>query len=121
MHPFLKSAVMLTVTLPFVYLLFPPQTYLQHASWPLAFWGLLLGTLGQVIPTITMNIGIPRIGSSLAALLGSMELPVAVVAAFFIVKEPVGSVQWLGMLLILSGIVTAEMQPFARKKRMERN
>jgi drug/metabolite transporter (DMT)-like permease len=61
-----------------------------------------------VVPTVAFNIGIPKIGSTLAAMLGSMELPVGVVAAFLILGEPVLPVQWLGMILILAGILLSE-------------
>ncbi|WP_127586827.1 EamA family transporter [Paenibacillus koleovorans] len=60
--------------------------------------------LGQVIPTITFNIGIPRIGSSLSAMLASVELPVATVGAWLQLDESIGALQWTGMLLILCGI-----------------
>ena len=40
----------------------------------LAGWGLLLGFLGTAFPFFCFNYGIPKIGSGLAALLGSMEL-----------------------------------------------
>ncbi|MNI40701.1 EamA-like transporter family protein [compost metagenome] len=64
--------------------------------------------LGQVIPTVAFNIGIPRIGSSVAAMLGSIELPAAVIAAFFLLGEAVVWIQWLGMGCILVGIVISE-------------
>jgi drug/metabolite transporter (DMT)-like permease len=119
MHSFLKSAFMQTATLPVLFVLYPPWSYL-HAEdiGPLAAWGLLIGLFGSVLPTILFNIGIPRIGSSLAAMIGSVELPVAILAANLIVGERVELVQWAGMALILLGIMTAELQPFAKKNRM---
>lgn len=120
MDLFLKSAFMQTATLPVLFVLYPPLKYIDAANiGPLALWGMLIGLFGSVLPTILFNIGIPKIGSSLSAMIGSVELPVAILAAFLIVKEPVGAVQWIGMLLILLGIVVAEMQPLAKKARME--
>jgi drug/metabolite transporter (DMT)-like permease len=52
-------------------------------------------------------------------MIGSVELPVAILAAHLIVGERVGLVQWAGMTFILLGIVTAELQPFAKKNRMQ--
>ena len=49
---------------------------------------------------MSFNIGIPRIGSTLAAMLGSVELPVAVIAAYLLIGEPVDGLQWVGMGLI---------------------
>jgi drug/metabolite transporter (DMT)-like permease len=120
MDPFLKSALMQTATIPVLFVLYPPLQYVHTGDWvPLMAWGLLIGLFGQVLPTILFNIGIPRIGSSLAAMIGSVELPVAILAAYLIVGEPVGLLQWLGMLLILLGIAAAELQPFGNKPRME--
>ncbi|WP_246079680.1 EamA family transporter [Paenibacillus piri] len=108
MHPLMKSAVMLTSALPLLYLTYPPVAFVQPGAGSLILWGLLIGTLGQVIPSITFMIGIPRIGSSLAAMLGAMELPVGIVASLFILGETVHIGQWFGMLLILAGMFLAE-------------
>ncbi|MFD0695743.1 DMT family transporter [Paenibacillus sp. GCM10027628] len=106
--PLMNSAVMLTAAMPIMYILYPPNVFVQEHGGSLMLWGLLLGLLGQVVPTISFNMGIPRIGSTLAAMLGSVELPVAVVAAFLIIGEPVYGLQWLGMGLILGGIMISE-------------
>jgi drug/metabolite transporter (DMT)-like permease len=106
--PLMKSAVMMTAAMPMIYLVYPPDIFLEGNTVQLLGWGLLLGFLGQVVPTVSFNIGIPRIGSTLAAMLGSVELPVAIVAAFLIIGEPVLLVQWLGMILILAGILLSE-------------
>ncbi|NEW09033.1 DMT family transporter [Paenibacillus sp. SYP-B3998] len=106
--PLMNSAVMLTASIPVIYVLYPPTVFFDSNGGILLLWGLLLGFLGQVVPTISFNIGIPRIGSTLAAMLGSVELPVAVVAAFLLIGEAVNGVQWLGMGLILAGIIISE-------------
>jgi drug/metabolite transporter (DMT)-like permease len=113
MPPLMKSAVMLTGTVPMIYLIYPPNVLVQGDFTHLLTWGLLLGLLGQVVPIVAFNIGIPRIGSTLAATLGSVELPVAVIAAFLLIGEPVLLVQWIGMLLILIGILLSEKKPKA--------
>ncbi|MFC0213749.1 DMT family transporter [Paenibacillus chartarius] len=120
MDPFMKSALMQTATLPVLFILYPPLTYIHSEHWvPLLSWGLLIGLFGQVLPTIMFNVGIPRIGSSLSAMIGSVELPVAIIAAYVILGEPVGVMQWLGMLLILLGIVAAELKPNVKEARMD--
>ncbi|UJF36207.1 DMT family transporter [Paenibacillus hexagrammi] len=106
--PLMKSAVMVTAAIPVLFCIYPPTVFFQPDGGKLLLWGLLLGLLGQVVPTIAFNIGIPRIGSSLSAMLGSIELPVAVIAAYLIIGEPVTGLQWLGMGLILVGIVISE-------------
>jgi len=109
-HPLLKSAWMLTAGLVVIYLFYPPTFVTGPNSGTLIGWGLLLGLLGQVVPTISFLIGIPRVGASLAAMLGSMELPVAVIGAYIIIGEHVTTVQWLGMLLILGGVLVSEIK-----------
>jgi drug/metabolite transporter (DMT)-like permease len=42
--------------------------------------------------------------------LGSLELPVGLLGALWIVGESVLSVQWLGMVLILGGIGVSELK-----------
>jgi drug/metabolite transporter (DMT)-like permease len=110
MDSVMRSALMWTAAVPIVMLIWPP-TYLTTIDMgPFLLWAFVLGSLGQVIPTILFNFGIPRIGSSLAALLGSMELPTAIVFALFILQEHVTVWQWFGMLLILLGILVSELK-----------
>jgi drug/metabolite transporter (DMT)-like permease len=110
----MKSAVMMTAAIPMIYLVYPPHIFLEGSAVQLLGWGLLLGILGQVVPTIAFNVGIPRIGSTLAAMLGAMELPVAIIAAFLLIGEPVLLVQWLGMILIIAGILLSEKRSKAK-------
>ncbi len=104
----IKSAVMLTSALPLIVLLYPIADLVAPESAALVGWGVLLGLLGQVIPTAAFNWGIPKIGGALAAVLGSIELPVAVIGAFFIVHEMIVWPQWVGIGLILAGIAAAQ-------------
>lgn len=110
-HMLMKSAVMLTAGLPFVWLLYPQAVHFEEGTGHLLLWGLMLGVVGQVLPTVCFNIGIPRVGSSTAAMLAAMELPVAIICALLLVGEAVRGVQWAGMLLILAGIAVSEMKP----------
>lgn len=71
-------------------------------------WATLVALLAQIIPPLLFAAAIPVVGGGAAAVLGSMELPVAVVAAALILKEPVGWDRWLGVLLILLGVVRSE-------------
>lgn len=115
-HPFLKSAWMLTAGLIVIYAFYPPMFLVGEGgrTASLLLWGLGLGFLGQVIPTIAFLIGIPRTGASLAAMIGSMELPVAVIGALLIVGERVAGIQWVGMILILAGVVLSEIKNIGR-------
>lgn len=111
-HPFLKSAWMLTAGLVVIYLFYPPVFLIGGApeTGSLVLWGLGLGLLGQVIPTVAFLIGIPRTGASLAAMAGAMELPVALIGAYLLLGESITGIQWLGMGLILAGIALSELK-----------
>lgn len=108
LSPLMNSAVMLTAALPVMYMLYPPTVFVHENGGVLLLWGLLLGFLGQALPTVSFNIGIPKIGSTLAAMLGSVELPVAILAAYLLIGEPISGLQWGGMALILGGIIISE-------------
>lgn len=118
-HPILKSAWMVTASLIPIYVFFPPVFLFEGGmhSAGLWMWGLGLGIVGQVVPTVTFTIGIPRTGASLAAMLGAMELPVAVIGAFLILGEQVTPVQWFGMLLIMGGVLVSELRSAAAPAR----
>lgn len=111
-HPFLKSAWMLTAGLVVIYMFYPPVFLAGGVpqTGSLVLWGLGLGLLGQVIPTVAFLIGIPRTGASLAAMAGAMELPVALIGAYLLLGESITGIQWLGMGLILAGIALSELK-----------
>ncbi|MFD0670820.1 DMT family transporter [Cohnella sp. GCM10027633] len=103
-----KSSVMSTASLAFVALLHVPTAFDWSGSGQIFWWGLLLGLLNTAIPFFFFNVGIPKLGGGLAALLGSMELPAAVIAAYFLLSEPLSAWQSGGILLILFGIWAAQ-------------
>ncbi|QMV41535.1 EamA family transporter [Cohnella cholangitidis] len=111
LDPIAKSAVMSTASLAFVVLLLSFDGFdgiFESFSGPMIGWGMLLGLLGTAFPFFCFNYGIPKIGSGLAALLGSMELPAAVMAAFLLLDEPLSLGQGIGIILIIAGIMSAQ-------------
>ena len=102
---------MTTASLVFIMLLQYPAILTESFSAPLIGWGMLLGFLGTAFPFFCFNYGIPKIGSGLAALLGSMELPAAVLAAFVLLDEPLTLEQGAGIALIIAGIMAAQRKP----------
>ncbi|ARU61211.1 hypothetical protein CBW65_09310 [Tumebacillus avium] len=117
--PWVNSAIIAMASTVVVFFVFPPTFLWNGTLWDgLWFWALLIGALGQIFPPVFFNIGIPRVGGSLAGVLGSIELPVAVIAAFVILREHVAGVQWVGILLILAGIVVSELRMRSRRRDM---
>lgn len=68
-------------------------------------WGLILPLFGTIIPPLLLNAGFPKTGLGLGSIVSSMELPVSVLMAYFLLNESVGAVQWFGNGLILMAIV----------------
>lgn len=68
-------------------------------------WGILLAVFGTVIPPMLMNAGFPNTGIGLGSIVSSLELPVSVTMAFFILNETVIFTQWIGIALIIFAIV----------------
>ncbi|ACT04242.1 DMT family transporter [Paenibacillus sp. JDR-2] len=108
--PVFKSALMMSCGFIVILVLYGSKAFEGGVDqqWGLLGWGLALGLLGQVMPTVFFNAGIPRVGSGLASMLGATELPVAVVSAWLILGEPITLIGTAGILLILGGIVVAE-------------
>jgi drug/metabolite transporter (DMT)-like permease len=68
-------------------------------------WGIILALFGTIIPPMLMNSGFPKTGLGLGSIVSSLELPVSVMMAYFILNETVILSQWVGVLLIIFAIV----------------
>jgi drug/metabolite transporter (DMT)-like permease len=70
-----------------------------------AKWGIILALFGTIIPPMLLNAGFPYTGIGLGSIVASLELPVSVLMAYFILNEEVSSLQWFGIVLVLLAIV----------------
>jgi len=77
-------------------------------------WGLILSLFGTIIPPLLLNIGFPKAGLGLGSIVSSLELPVSVLMAYFLLNESVSSIQWFGIALILTAIVIMNIN-FSKK------
>lgn len=68
-------------------------------------WGILLALFGTIIPPILLNAGFPHTGIGLGSIVSSLELPVSVLMAYFLLDEKVFFLQWIGILLIIMAIM----------------
>lgn len=73
-------------------------------------WGILLALFGTIIPPLLMNAGFPYTGIGLGSIVASLELPVSVIMAYFILDEKVILSQWIGIGLIITAIVVMNMK-----------
>ncbi|WP_062046470.1 DMT family transporter [Bacillus sp. JCM 19034] len=100
----LTTGGLLTVIILFskTYLIegFPLDTFLAVAP-----YGLILGLFGVFLPPLLFSIGMPKVGSGLGTILSSSELPVAIMMSTFVLHETVTTSQWVGVVMIISGII----------------
>jgi len=68
-------------------------------------WGIVLSLFGTIIPPMLLNAGFPHTGIGLGSIVSSLELPVSVLMAYFLLHEEVLLVQWVGIILIIMAIV----------------
>jgi drug/metabolite transporter (DMT)-like permease len=115
--PVQKSALFTTGGLITVLILFPPTELLNLPVFMgVAPYGLYLGLLGVALPPLLFSIGMPHIGPGLGTILTASELPVAVILSSLVIAEHVSLSQWLGVALILGGIVVGNVK-FVSLKR----
>lgn len=108
--PWVRSSLMVSGSLILVLLLFlkdiPTVPVADGRLWLIA-GGVAL--FGAVIPPLFFALGAHLISSSIANILSSAELPVAIVSASIILSEAVTPLQWFGTLLIIAAIVWNEL------------
>jgi drug/metabolite transporter (DMT)-like permease len=106
-----KSALFTTGGMITVFILSPP-TELLHIPvlMEIAPYGFYLGLIGVVLPPILFTIGMPHIGPGLGTILTSAELPIAVILSALVLTEHVSTTQWLGVVLILGGIIAGNLK-----------
>jgi drug/metabolite transporter (DMT)-like permease len=73
-------------------------------------WGIILALFGTIIPPMLLNAGFPHTGIGLGSIVSSLELPVSVLMAYFLLQEKVAFIQWMGILLIIIAIVIMNIQ-----------
>ena len=81
-------------------------------------WGIILSLFGTIIPPMLLNAGFPLTGIGLGSIVSSLELPVSVMMAYFLLHEQVLLIQWIGILLIIMAIVIMNVN-FKKKKNIQ--
>lgn len=119
--PWIRSALMVTGSVLTIFVIFPPVDLISRV-WldGLLLLGLGLAFFGAVFPTICFTIGVPKIGPGIATVLSSVELPIVVFMAWFVLSEEVVWTQWIGVILIIFAIALNQLQ-FRRKEYSTEN
>ena len=74
-------------------------------NFPFFKWTCLLALFGTIIPPLLFAKGIPKIGASVSSVLMVAEMPVAIICAALLLQEPIRSIQWVGIIIMLCAIV----------------
>lgn len=80
-------------------------------------WGIVLALFGTIIPPMLLNAGFPLTGIGLGSIVSSLELPVSVLMAYFLLNEQVNSWQWLGIILIIVAIIIMNINLKLKKNK----
>lgn len=119
LHPIFKSALLATGALCTVLILvFPSNLFTSGAFVQLIPYGVFLGLFGVMLPPLLFSIGMPHVGPSLGTILSASELPVAVMMSSFYLKEDVHWVQWVGVIIVLIGIIIGNNHEVLQKKKL---
>lgn len=81
-------------------------------------WGLVLALFGTILPPLFYTAGMPKIEVGLGAIITSIELPAAILMAYFLLNEQVSWFQWLGIFLILMAVVQMNLKKKAKDNRV---
>lgn len=100
--PVVRAPIMITGSLILALIVFPPDflfsTTLVSSLW---VYGIGVALCGAILPPLLFAVSAPHIPTGVATILGSIELPVAVVISFFVFSEEVTFLQWIGIGLII--------------------
>ena len=83
----------------------PTLAFENHAGIGLLKWALFLALFGTVIPPVLFAKGIPDVGAGLSGILMTVELPVALLTAHFLLNESLDGSQLLGIVIMLGSLV----------------
>jgi len=110
-NPITKTALMISGGFIICALFLPPNFFSDGKLFVeiTLKYGLILGFLGPFFSTFMFSKGVPLTGSGLASILGAAELPTAVLMSALVLKESIGTAQYIGVFLILAGIALPEL------------
>lgn len=108
--PLQKSAYLILGASILVFAVLQPLTIFDQPTFALWQYGLLLAIFGTVLPPLLFSYGIPKTGVSLGNILSYVELPVAICMSYFVLREHVSTLQFIGVICILIIVVLLNVQ-----------
>lgn len=105
----LRSQLMISGSTIVTFIIFLPTIEIKEIlDTSASFYGFGVAFCGSILPTLLFTYGVPFISTGLAAILSSIELPVAIIMAQLIFSEAVKPFQWLGIMLIIVSIIMTQ-------------
>lgn len=108
--PLKRSLYMIMGGLAIIALVFHSSLNREFSYGIFLHWGLLLSLFGTIIPPLLFTRGMPLTGMGLGAIIASIEIPVSVLMANVVLKEPISPLQWMGVILILFAVVLMNIE-----------
>lgn len=105
LHAFRRTIWMLLGGLIIVLAISFPSM-IEKFNWQIfTSWGIVLALFGTILPPVLFSVGMPKINLGLGAILSSVEIPVSVLMAYFLLHEKVNLFQWSGIVLIMLTVI----------------
>lgn len=119
--PIIRAPIMVTGSLILALIVFPPG-FLFTGTVVSSIWlyGIGVALCGAILPPLLFSVSAPHIPTGVATILGSIELPVAVVLSFLVFSEQVTFLQWIGIVCILIASSMNEIREFVSGKIQQR-
>lgn len=83
----------------------------------LIYFGLALGFFGIILPILLFTVAVPKVGGGTASILSATELPVAILASVVILNEELSTLQIVGIVLVLIGMILPTLIQIRKEKR----
>jgi drug/metabolite transporter (DMT)-like permease len=95
-----------------------PVSFISGALFREFFWfGIPLAIVGIVLPVFLIQKGAPNIPDGVTTIMASSELPSGILMAALFLQDTVGALEWLGVIIILGGIVLSQFEVIKPGKR----
>jgi drug/metabolite transporter (DMT)-like permease len=116
-HSDMPRAAAWSITGTFIPLLImaPFRTITVPADATTWFWLLALATISTVLPIVTLNAGIQKLGAVKAAILSTIEPVFSLILSFLLLGERLLPIQMLGSVLILISVVLLQLRQISAK------
>ena len=79
----------------------------------------IAGLFGLMCPVLLFGLGSPHLPAGLSTVMAAAELPAGLLIAMIVLSEPLGIIEWLGVVVILAGVCLAQV-PALRGDRAQR-